>query len=48
MDIRFDWDPAKDRNNQRKHGVSFAEGSSVFFDEKGILIHDPDHSEQED
>ena len=48
MDIRFDWDPAKDRKNQRKHGVSFAEASSVFFDEKGILIHGPDHSEQED
>ena len=48
MDIRFDWDPAKDRKNQRKHGVSFAEASSVFFDEKGILIHDPDHSDQED
>ncbi len=48
MDIRFDWDPAKDRRNQRKHGVSFAEASSVFFDEKGILIHDPDHSDQED
>ncbi len=48
MDIRFDWDPVKDRKNQRKHGVSFAEASSVFFDEKGILIHDPDHSEEED
>ena len=48
MDIHFDWDPAKDRKNQRKHGVSFVEASSVFFDEKGILIHDPDHSEEED
>ena len=48
MDIHFDWDPAKDRKNQRKQGVSFVEASSVFFDEKGILIHDPDHSDQED
>src|SRR5438067_7238694 len=48
MDLRFDWDPAKDHKNQHKHGVSFAEGSSVFFDEKGILIHDPNHSDQED
>ncbi len=48
MDIRFDLDAAKDRKNQRKHSVSFAEASSVFFDEKGILIHDSDHSEEED
>ena len=27
---------------------SFEEARSVFFDENGILIHDPDHSEQED
>jgi uncharacterized DUF497 family protein len=48
MGIRFDGDVTKDRRNQRKHGVSFAEASSVLFDEKGILIHDPDHSEEED
>ncbi len=48
MDISFDWDPAKARINQQKHGVSFIEGSSAFFDENGILIHDPDHSDQED
>ncbi len=47
-DISFDWDPAKARSNQRKHGVSFIEASSAFFDENGVLIHDPDHSEQED
>lgn len=48
MDISFDWDPAKARSNQRKHRVSFGEASSAFFDENGILIHDPDHSEQEE
>lgn len=48
MDIRFEWDPAKDRRNRRRHGVSFAEARSVFFDEHGILIHDPDHSDVED
>jgi uncharacterized DUF497 family protein len=48
MDIRFEWDPAKDRRNQRKHGISFTEAQSAFFDENGILIHDPDHSDKED
>ncbi|MBI3291651.1 MAG: BrnT family toxin [Elusimicrobia bacterium] len=47
MDLRFDWDPTKAHNNQRKHGVMFVEASSVFFDEHGILIHDPDHSDEE-
>jgi uncharacterized DUF497 family protein len=24
--LRFEWDKAKDRENQQKHGVAFAEG----------------------
>jgi uncharacterized DUF497 family protein len=47
-DLRFDWDPAKDRTNQRKHGVSFDEARTAFMDEQGRLMHDPDHSEEED
>ena len=47
-DIRFEWDSAKDRANVRKHGVSFEEARSVFFDENGLVIHDPDHSVEED
>jgi uncharacterized DUF497 family protein len=47
-DLRFEWDPAKDRTNQRKHGVSFAEAKSAFLDERGRLMHDPDHSDEED
>jgi uncharacterized DUF497 family protein len=30
--LEFEWDPEKDRSNQEKHGVSFAEASSVFGD----------------
>src|SRR6266700_818835 len=48
MTPRFDWNEIKARHNQRKHGVSFNEASSVFFDENGVLIHDPDHSDNED
>jgi uncharacterized DUF497 family protein len=47
-DLRFEWDPAKDRSNQRKHGVSFDEARTAFIDEHGRLMHDPDHSAEED
>jgi hypothetical protein len=45
---RFAWDPRKDSANQRKHGVSFREGQTVFYDEQALLIADPLHSGDED
>ena len=48
MPIRFDWDPRKDRRNQRKHGVGFDEASTVFADTLSITIADPDHSDDEE
>ena len=47
-DITFSWDEDKNKTNQRKHKVSFEEAKSVFSDEFGRLIPDPDHSEEED
>jgi uncharacterized protein len=47
-DLAFEWDAGKDASNQRKHGVSFAEAQTVFFDEHALLIVDPDHSATED
>ena len=47
-EIIFSWDDQKDRENQRRHGVSFEEASSVFADENARLKHDPDHSQDED
>lgn len=44
----FTWDPAKARANRRKHGVSFVEAQSVFYDDHARLVDDPDHSESED
>ena len=44
----FTWDPSKNSENQKKHGVDFAEASSVFYDENAKLIDDPDHSKHED
>ena len=48
MKLRFVWDPDKDRQNQRKHRVSFAEASSIFHNVPFEVFHDPDHSDHED
>jgi len=41
----FEWDSTKSDSNLRKHGISFEEAKTVFTDEFGRLISDPDHSE---
>ncbi len=46
--ISFEWDDRKDRANQRKHGVSFDEARTVFFDEFAIEFYDdPSRAEEE-
>ena len=45
--IAFDWDKGKNLSNQRKHGILFEEAQTVFVDENALLIHDPDHSDEE-
>jgi uncharacterized protein len=44
----FEWDNHKNASNKRKHGISFEEAQTVFFDEKAIEFDDPDHSIQEE
>lgn len=46
--VKFEWDESKAAGNIKKHGVSFEEARTVFYDEKARLINDPDHSENED
>ncbi len=46
--VRFSWDKNKNLANIKKHGISFEEAKSVFYDENARLIYDPDHSESED
>lgn len=46
--IRFAWDEHKNKENQDKHGVSFEEAQTVFFDENALEFFDPDHSREED
>jgi uncharacterized DUF497 family protein len=42
--VRFEWDPSKEVVNRRKHGVSFAEASSIFADPFSATIVDAQHS----
>ena len=46
--LRFEWDEDKDQANRRRHGVSFREAQTVFVDERGLFMADPNHSEDED
>ncbi len=46
--IAFEWDRRKDSSNRRKHGVGFAEASTVFDDPLSITIGDPDHQIDEE
>ena len=46
--IRFEWDENKNRVNKDKHGVTFDEAKTVFFDTEALVIDDPAHSEDEE
>ena len=47
-ELRFTWDPKKAHANRQKHGISFEEAQSVFYDENAIEFYDDEHSERED
>ena len=42
--MRFEWDRDKAQRNVRKHGVSFDEAVTVFYDPLSATFDDPDHS----
>lgn len=44
---RFEWDEDKDRENRRKHGISFAVAQYAFADPDRVLAEDTEHSEEE-
>lgn len=46
--IRFEWDLAKAASNKRKHGVSFEEAQTVFYDEFAIQFFDEASSDAEE
>jgi len=48
MGLLFEWDARKAAGNLRKHGVSFADASTVFGDPLSTTFPDPDHSSDEE
>jgi uncharacterized DUF497 family protein len=45
--MRFEWNPEKARRNLKKHGVSFDEAVTAFYDPLSATFDDPDHSDEE-
>jgi len=46
--MNFEWDERKAPDNLAKHGVSFPEAATVFYDPLSLTFKDPDHSVDED
>jgi len=46
--IKFEWDLAKATTNITKHGVSFEEAQTVFYDEFAVQFFDEEHSHDEE
>jgi uncharacterized protein len=46
--MKFEWNLSKASTNLKKHGVSFEEARSVFYDEFAIQFFDADHVANED
>jgi uncharacterized DUF497 family protein len=42
--VEFEWDENKGLRNEEKHGISFAEATTVFDDPMELTIEDPDCS----
>jgi hypothetical protein len=45
--VRFEWDANKDKQNQKKHGVSFELTQYAFADPNRIVAEDLNHSQKE-
>ncbi|MEZ4732194.1 MAG: BrnT family toxin [Caldilineaceae bacterium] len=48
MNLFITWNRQKARSNRRKHGVTFEEAASVFYDPLSLTVDDPLHSNDED
>ena len=46
--IKFQWDKSKNERNIEKHGISFEEAQSVFYDDNALEFYDENHSKEED
>jgi hypothetical protein len=46
-EMKFEWDPHKDRENQKKHGVPFEVAQYAFADPDRVIAEDLSHSQDE-
>jgi uncharacterized DUF497 family protein len=46
--VSFEWDDAKNKENMRKHGVSFFEAQHTFLDPNRVVVEDVHHSAEEE
>ena len=46
--MKFSWDEAKNRANQKKHGISFDEAQNLLKSADYLEIFDEEHSESEE
>lgn len=46
--VRFEWDPNKAKTNVTKHGVSFEEAVTVFYDPQAATFDDPNQGMNND
>ncbi len=44
----FEWDEEKDKENRKKHDVSFSLAQHAFLDPHRIIVEDIEHSTEED
>ena len=47
-ELHFIWDDFKNETNKKKHGVSFEEAQTIFFDKFAMEFFDLEHSREED
>lgn len=47
-EIRFEWDPEKEKQNRIKHGITFKEAATAFLDDNAMLYPDLEHSAEEE
>jgi uncharacterized protein len=45
--MQFEWDREKGKANIKKHGISFDEAVTIFYDSLSATFDDPDHSNGE-
>lgn len=46
--LQFEWDENKNTINKKKHGISFEEAETAFYDDEAVVISDPEHSQDEE